>query len=206
MGPDITRKLLGISYRTFGDPRHVTIDTAHIIGQMNLIPVFRLLVVTVLTERSRGRLPGLAQLDNTFMGIMTNNTINDDVFTLKQLLILLMMPDETTLGIHGLNRSSPVTLSALFGIAIDPQFFSLGVRIMLTRGTVAALASNTRFRPGADHSRQTILMTFGIVARCMTRAAIVRPFFTRMIFCPAGIRSNNRVGEVILAEKVLVSS
>lgn len=96
MSSDVPCKLLGISNRAFGDPRHMTVDTAYTIEHMNLVPVFCLLVMTILALRARGLLPGLAQLDNALVGIMTNNTINDDMFTLEQLLILLMMPDETT--------------------------------------------------------------------------------------------------------------
>ena len=114
MGHDITRKPLGISHRTFGDPRHVTVDTAHLIGQMNLVPEFCLLVVTVLTERARGLLPGLAQLDNTFMGIMTNNTINNDMFTLEKLLILLMIPDGFSILIQF--DATPISFCLFIGV------------------------------------------------------------------------------------------
>lgn len=92
-----------------------------------------------------------------------------------------------------------MTLTAQFGIPIDPQFYAVGIRIVLTSGSVAALASNPRFRPDADNAGEAVLMAFRVVACGMTQAAIIRLFFTRMVFGPAAFRPDNRIGKVILS-------
>ncbi len=43
-------------------------------------------------------------------------------------------------------------------------------------------------------------MAFRLVAGRVTGAAVVRSFLTRMIFCPAAIRTDDRVGKVVLVE------
>jgi len=88
-----------------------------------------------------------------------------------------MMLDKATAR-HRLGASSAalVTLGTGISAAIYHDVFFTRLGDMLFASTVTLFAANTVFRPGADHTRQTILVAVLLVVGHVTRATFVRLF------------------------------
>jgi hypothetical protein len=75
--------------------------------------------VAVFTAGSCGLLSRHPQLDHPLMRVMARNTVKDPMFTLVQVLILVVMEDETSFRIYLPRLSGLVAGSAFFSIPDD---------------------------------------------------------------------------------------
>jgi hypothetical protein len=91
---------------------------------------FRLFEVAILALGTRDWPVALARLHYQLVWVMTHNTVKSQMLALEELFILLVVVDEATLGIHLLNRASPMALTAHLSIAIDLHTETARVRGM----------------------------------------------------------------------------
>jgi hypothetical protein len=107
-----------------------------------------LLEVAVSTLSTSGCFICLAQLGYACVGIVTQHTVEDPVFTLSEFAILVMMLDEAVTDIHILRVPAQVTLSTLLCVAIDYHLHPLGVVDVLAPRPMTCLTLNAVLAPG----------------------------------------------------------
>ena len=122
MSANITLVPFRITQSALGDSGHVAVDAGYVQFHMGLV-VLRtgLFLMAVFTLCTCGLQSFIAQLDDTLMGIVANDTVNGDMLALEQFFILLMVLDEAAAGVYFFLSAAPMTITASITTAVDFQ-------------------------------------------------------------------------------------
>lgn len=141
---------------------------------------------------------------------MTIDALEGEVFALEELLILLVVFDETTRGVDGFGSTAYMAFATLLGAAINLHGYTMRVADMVAAGSVAFLAADTWFGPCADEPFQVILVYVGRpggISRGVARSAVIDLVsFSGVVSDPASVGADNIVGEVVLCGGILVGT
>ena len=136
---------------------------------------------------------------------MAIHAVHHSFFGFKQFFVLLVMPDESATSINFRYVAPTMALTTQFSIAVNFHSDQLGIVNMIAPRPVTFLALNTIFGPGANQTRQVVLIPLGTVAGCMARTAVVGFFLARMVSHPIVAHIQVRVVKVILGGAILVA-
>lgn len=131
---------------------------AHVLVHV-VILVISLFPVAIFTFRSGGSFASLAQLHNPAVGIVAVNTFEREVLSLEKLFVLLVVFDESALGIDALHLTPAMAFAAHLRITLDFHGIPSRIRHVQSARAMASFAANTFLRPGANDSRHIILTT-----------------------------------------------
>jgi hypothetical protein len=111
-------------------------------------------------------------MDDAAVRIVADDTVNGNVLTLKEFIVLVMMQDETLVRIEFFDDIARVTLAAIFCIPIYRHTEGNRMANMQTAGTMALLTLDSSGRPSANHTGHSILISLWTVSGCVARAAV----------------------------------
>jgi hypothetical protein len=114
---------------------------------------------------------------------------------------LFVMVDEAVLGIHRFDLAATMALAAQFSVTNDLHTEPARVGGMQAAGSMAGLALDARFGPGADDAGAVVLAALWAVARGVAGAAVILQLGrARFILHPTGFLADDGVGEIVLVE------
>jgi hypothetical protein len=146
MGANVAGEFFRIADRALGNSRHMALNA--LLGVELNVKILRFFEVTIFTFGADSlRRIGLAKLDDAYVWIMTDDTVDSHVLGLEEFLILFMMANETITGIKGLHHSSKMALTTSGRTPIHLHFEGHGVLSMLASRTVAFFTLNATLRP-----------------------------------------------------------
>ena len=201
MRTNITRVFGGIAHGALGHARHMAVNTGHhFLHDLGRL-ILHLVVVAVLAHGSSCLSLCLTKLDHAGVRVMAVNTFQGHVFGLEKFFILLMVLDESTLGVNLLGCATVVTFTTLIRAAVHYGHHAVRIVCVQASGAVAGFTLDARFTPCADQARQTVLVQTGIVlvAGGVTCATGIGLFLALMIRHPVRIIPHNGIREVVLS-------
>ena len=118
MRSQVAGESLGVAYGALGHTGHVAGDT--ILDMRVKLEILSLLEVTILTLSTRGLgSVAVSQLNHAGMRVVADDAVNRDVLALEELLILLVMPDESAAGVDLFHNAPEVAGAAGLSISIN---------------------------------------------------------------------------------------
>lgn len=202
VSPDITQEGVGAVPGAGDHVWHMALGAGHVHRQVfGIVLIASFLEMAVLAACARGGLFCLLQLLYPGMRIVTGDTIQGVMSAEEHPAVLVLMHGHTRFGVYGLAGSGLVALSAHLGIAIDEHANASWIGCMQAAGSVARLALNPCFLPGAGNARQIALVSSGLVSGRMAGSTIVGLIrFAGMVLDPTGLFAYDWICQVELVE------